>query len=121
MACAVGGFCRPRLSDCRGKHDPAGADKALPAMVLAVVAAVGSVGNVRLPLGRLLLRTAPNDSSEAALQRRAITQAGAALPPDAALVGDAGCGVAPRLTGGVPRFVARVARNLTARRHARPA
>src|SRR5215475_6285857 len=111
VACDLVGFFRPHLRGCVGTHDQSGADKALPAIVLAVVAAVGSVGTVRLPLLRLVLRADPNDSSEAALQRRVVAQAGAALQPDEALGVDAGFGVATLLTEGVPRFVARVARN----------
>src|SRR5262249_43148938 len=61
------------------------------------------------------------DRSEADLQRRAVTQAGAALQPDEVLVVDAGFGVAALLTAGGPRFVARVARNFTARRNVLPA
>jgi hypothetical protein len=121
VACDLVGFFRPRLSGCVSKHDQSGADKALPAIVLAVVAAVGSVGKVRLPLVRLLLWAEPGDCHEAALQRRAITQAGATLQPDAVLVVDAGFGVATLLTGGVPRCVARVARHFTARRNVLPA
>jgi hypothetical protein len=121
VACDLVGFFRPRLRGCVGKHYQSGADKALPAISLAVVAAVGSVGKVRLPLVRLLLRTAPGHPSEAALQRRALTQAGATLQPDEVLTVDAGFGVAALLSGGVPRFVARVARNFTARRNILPA
>src|SRR5690348_14902966 len=89
-------------------------------MVLAVVAAVGAVGTVRLPLLRLVLRADPSDCSEAALQRQAVRQAGTALQSDDVLVVDAGFGVADLLTDGVPRFVARVARNFTARRNVLP-
>ena len=121
VACDLVGFFRPRLSGCLGQHYQSGADKALPAIVFAVVAAVGSVGKVRLPLVRLLLRAAPSDRSEAELQHRALAQAGAALHPDEVLVVDAGFGVAALLTEGVPRFVARVARNFTARRNVLPA
>ena len=121
VACDLVGFFRPRLSGCLGKHSQSGADKALPAIVLAVVAAVGSVGKVRLPLVRLILRAERSDRSEAELQRRAVTQAGATLHADEVLVVDAGFGVAALLTGGVPRFVARVARNFTARRNVLPA
>ena len=88
---------------------------------MAVVAAVGSVGKVRVPLGRLLRRADPSDRSAAALQRRALTPAGATWHADEVLVVDAGFGVAARLTGGVPRFVARVARHCTARRNVLPA
>jgi len=68
------GFFRPRLSGCLGKHSQSGADKALPAIVLAVVAAVGSVGKVRLPLVRLLLWAERSDRREAELQRRRIVK-----------------------------------------------
>lgn len=121
VACDLVGFFRPHLRGCVGKHYQSGADKALPAIVLAVVAAVGSVGHVRLPLLRLVLRADPNDGGEAGLQRRAIQQAGAALQADEVLVVDAGFSVAELLTARVPRFVARVARNFTARRNVRPA
>ena len=121
VACDLVGFFRPHLSGCVGKHYQSGADKALPAIVLAVVAAVGSVGKVRLPLLRLVLRADPGDSSEAALQRRVLRQAGAALQPDEVLVVDAGFSLADLLTGSVPRFVARVARNFTARCNDLPA
>src|SRR5499426_4056968 len=121
VACDIVGFFRPHLSGCVSKHYQSGADKALPAIVLAVVTAVGSVGKVRLPLLRLILQADPGDRSEADLQRRALTQAGAALQPDEVLVVDAGFGVADLLTGSVPRFVARVARNFTARGNVLPA
>src|SRR2546425_2988173 len=79
VACDLVGFFRPRLSGCVGKHDQSGADKALPAIVLAVAAAVGSVGKGRLPLLRLVLQGDPGDRSGAELQRPALTQAGAAF------------------------------------------
>jgi hypothetical protein len=121
VACDLGGFFRPHLHGCVSQHSQSGAAKALPAIVLAGVAAVGAVGNVRLPLLRLVLRAAPSDASEAALQRRAVRQAGAAVQADAVLVVDAGFGVAALLTAGVPRLVARVARNVTARGNVLPA
>jgi hypothetical protein len=121
VACDLVGFFRPPLSGCVGKHDQSGADKALPAIVLAVVAAGGSVGKVRLPLLRLVLRADPSDCSAAALQRRALRRAGAALQAEAVLVVAAGFGVADLLTEDVPRFVARVARHFTARCNVLPA
>ena len=120
VACDLVGFFRPRLGGCLGKHYQSGADKALPAVVFAVVAAVGAIGKVRCPLVRLILRANPGDQSEAELQRRAITQAGATLHPDEALIVDAGFGVAALLTAGVTPFVTRVARNFTARRNVLP-
>ena len=111
VACDLVGFFRPRLSGCLGKHYHSGADKALPAVVCAVVAAVGSLGKVRFPLVRLILHADPGDQSEADLQRRAVTQASATLQRDEVLVVDAGFSVAALLTADGTRFVARVARN----------
>src|SRR5262245_34878987 len=76
VACDLVGFFRPHLSGWVGQHYPSGADKALPAIVFAVVAAVGAVGKVRLPLLRLVLRAEPSDGGAGALQRRALRQAG---------------------------------------------
>lgn len=121
VACDLVGFFRPHLSGCVGKHYQSGADKALPTIVCAVVAAVGAVGTVRLPLLRLVLRTDSDERREAAWQRRALRQAGAAVHSDAVLVVDAGCGLATLLTAGVPRFVARGAHNFTARWNVLPA
>src|SRR2546425_1277536 len=52
---------------------------------------------------------------------RESSRAAAALQPDEVLVVDAGFGVGALLTAGVARFVARVARNFTARRNVLPA
>lgn len=121
LACDLVGFFRPRLSGCLGKHYQSRADQAVPAIGFAVVAAVGAIGKVRLPLRRLLRWADPGDHSEAELQRRALRHAGAGLQHDEVLVVDAGGGVADLLRGDVPRFVARVARHFTARRNRRPA
>jgi hypothetical protein len=72
VACNLVGFCRSHLSGGVGTHSQSGADKALPAIVVAVGAAVGAVGTVRLPRRRLVLRAAPGDWGEAALQGRAL-------------------------------------------------
>src|SRR5256714_5060410 len=114
VACDLVGFFRPRLSGCLSKHYQSGANKALPAIVLAVVAAVGAVGKVRLPLVRLLLRAEPGDGHEAGLQRPAITPAGAAPQADEGPVVDAGVRVGPPLPPGGARLLARGARNFTA-------
>ena len=85
-----------------------------------MVAAVGSIGTVRLPLLRRILRADPGDQSAAELQRRALRQAGTGLHHDEVLVVDAGFSVADLLMESGLRFVARVARNFTARRNRLP-
>jgi hypothetical protein len=121
LACDLVGFFRPHLAGCPGKHYTAQAGKALPALVFALVGAVGSIGKQRLVLPRLLLRQEPADGGEAGLQRRAIPQAAATLADDEVLVVDAGFALSDLLAAGVPRFVARVATNFTARRDYLPA
>jgi hypothetical protein len=115
------GFFRPQFRGCVGKHYQSSAKKALPAIVLAVVGGDGRVGGQGAgALLRLLVRADSGNGSEAELQHRAVTQAGATLHPDEVLVVDAGFGVADLLTSEVPRFVARVARNFMARRNRLP-
>ncbi|HUJ74400.1 MAG TPA: hypothetical protein VL359_06055, partial [bacterium] len=120
VACDLVGFFRARLAGCVGKHYHAQADKALPAVVMAMVGAVGKVGKVRLALPRLLLRQAPEEGCEADLQRRAVCEAAQTLAPQEALVVDAGFGVKQLLDCEVPRFVARADSNFTARRNYLP-
>jgi hypothetical protein len=115
----VGGF-RPQLGGWGGTHDQSGAKDALPAIVRAVVAAVGSVGNVRVPLRRLLWRADSGSGSEAQLPHRAVPHAGATGQPAAVLVVEAGCGGADLLSSAVPRVGARVARHVTAWRNRLP-
>ena len=114
------GFFRPRLADCATRHYSSAAGKALPAIPFGMVARIGSVGSQRLPLPVRLLRAAPDEPSEAALQRRVLHEAGAVLAADEVLVIDGGFPLAPVLAAGVPRFLVRGARNCTARRATLP-
>jgi len=115
------GFFRPRLQDCPTRHYASPAGKALPAIPFGMLARIGSVGDQRLPLPVRLLRAAPDDPSEAALQRRLVEEAAALLTTDEALVVDGGFPLPLLLSVGVSRFVVRVAKNFTARRATLPA
>ena len=63
------GFFQAKLQGSVGKHYTSRANKALPALVFGMVAAVGSVGKKRLPILRHLLRQRPEET-ESALQDR---------------------------------------------------
>jgi hypothetical protein len=121
VACDLVGFFRPRLTGCLGKHYKSEADKALPAVVLALVGGVGSVGRQRLALPRLLLHQEPTETKEADFQRRVIQQASQTLTSEEALIVDAGFALADLLDSGVARFVVRLKKNTTARRNRLPA
>jgi len=119
VACDLIGFFRPRLRGCLHKHYHSGADKALPAIVLAVVGAVGSVGKQRLALPRHLLHQEQNET-ETDLAKRAIRQMADSLAEDETALVDAGFSVALIQEGGVGRFVARGRTNATFRRNVLP-
>jgi hypothetical protein len=121
VACDLVGFFRPRLQHCPTKHYSSAAGKALPALPFGVVVAVGSVGSQRVPLPRAVLRAAPEEPRETALQQRLLETVARTLAPEEALVSDRGFPLAEVLEAGVTRFVLRVPQNFTARRAAQPA
>jgi hypothetical protein len=121
VACDLVGFFRPRLQGCVSKHYHAQADKALPAVVLGMVGAVGSVGTPRLALARHLMRPPAGDTGEKALERRTLTQAGSGLAAKEVVIADAGFSLADTLACKVSRFGLRRDRNFTARRNYLPA
>jgi hypothetical protein len=114
------GFFRPHLQGGVGKHYTSLADKALPAVVLGVSAAVGTVGTNRLALPRHCVRANPTDTGEHAVKRDLLEQTGDGLARNEAEIVDAGFGLALLLEVGVPRFVARQDKNFTARKNAVP-
>jgi hypothetical protein len=118
VACDLVGFFRPRLAGCAGQHYHSQADKALPALVLGLLAEIGTVGTQRLALPRLLLRQELTETSEA-LQRRLVSEAALWLTEEEALIVEAGFALADLLSAGV-RFVVRLKKNTIARRNRLP-
>jgi hypothetical protein len=117
----VTGFWRPRLRGCPTTHYDGRAAKALPAIPVGLIARVGSVGSQRLGLPLALVRADPADprglAHERALLREAVRVAGV----DDAVVVDAGLGVRALQEAGATAYVARGAKNFTARRARVPA
>lgn len=120
VACDLVGFYRPRLRDCPTKHYSSQAGKALAAIPVGIAAGVGSVGQQRLALPRLLVRAEPTAPSAAALQARLLQQTQEGLAPDEAVVTDRGFPLAQIQAAGLTRYVARGPVNFTARRAALP-
>lgn len=121
VPCDLVGYFRPRLCDCKSKHYPSQSDKALPAIVLGMIGAVGSVGTLRLALPRAFVRAETADQSEKNLERRTLTKAGEELAPQEVVVADAGFSLAAVLSCEVARFVLRRDKNFTARHNYLPA
>jgi hypothetical protein len=126
VPCDLTGFFRPHLNGCTTKHYVSQANRALPALVFALVGSVGSVGSVRLALPRLILRQRAKEASENLLMQRVLKQAADVLAECEALIIDAGFSLACLLTlcqkraqqdKSAVHFVARVDKNFTARRN----
>ena len=114
VAADLAGFFRPKLQGCLSKHYLGEAGKALPAVLVGLVGAVGRLGAGRLALPRLLVSATPKTSTDASLEKALITKANPTLQDDEALVVDAGFALADLLEAG-GKFVVRLAKNFTAR------
>lgn len=115
------GFLRPRLQNCPTRHFHRPAGKALPAVPLGLVAAVGTCGTQRLALPRAFVRPDPNAPSESRLQQTTLETATALADPDEVLTADRGFALAQVLQAQPPHFVVRLRKNFTARRAQPPA
>jgi len=120
VAVDVTGFWRPRLHGCATSHDDGRAGKALPAIPVGIAARVGSVGTQRLGLPLAFVRADATDPSVAAHERAVLHAAVRALADHDVLVLDAGFGIRQLQEAGATRYVVRAAKNVTARRAARP-
>jgi hypothetical protein len=115
------GFLRPRLRHCPTRHFHRPAGKALPAVPLGMVGAVGTCGTQRLALPRAFVRPDPHDPSEARLQQLTLETAASLAASDEVLTTDRGFALAQVLQAKPPHFVARLRKNFTARRAQPPA
>lgn len=116
VAADLVGFSRPKLSGCPTKHYSSVANKALPAIVVGIAGAVGSVDDQRLALPRLIVESDPEDSSEPALMKRLLSGVNAGLALNEVIVTDRGFPLLYFLELGIERYVKREKENFTARR-----
>jgi hypothetical protein len=121
VAVDVTGFWRPRLHGCPTTHYHAAAGKALPAIVLGLIARVGSVGGQRLALPLACVRADAGDPRASTHARLLVRAAVAQCATDEVLVLDAGFGIALLQAEGATRYVVRCAKNSTFRRAMPPA
>lgn len=120
VAIDLTGFWRPRLRGCPTRHYHAEAGQALPAIVLGIIARVGSVAGQRLGLPLGLVRADPADPSPAAHRRRLIAVAAERRAADDVLVGDREFQIADFQAAGVAAWVVRLRKNVIARRATPP-
>lgn len=117
----ITGFWRPAWKGCPTKHFFAPAGKALPAVVLGLIARVGRVKGQRVALLTDLVRSDPADPTETALCQRLLRQVAQGLAKDEIPVLDAGFKIEALQEVGLERYLLRLAKNFTARRNTLPA
>jgi hypothetical protein len=110
-------FWRPKLQGLQSKYYHSIAEKALPAIILGLVARIGEVAGKRIALPRTILRVDPKDPSEAALKKELLTQVSRLLGTSDIMLVDAGFKIKGCQEAQVPRFLLRLAKNFTARRN----
>jgi hypothetical protein len=120
VAIDLTGFWRPRLRGCPTRHYHAEAGAALPAIVIGLIARVGSAAGQRLGLPLGLVRADPADPSPAAHRRRLVAAAAERRGAADVLVGDREFRVADFQAAEAPAWVARLPKNVTARRATPP-
>lgn len=120
VAIDITGFWRPRLRACPTRHYHPEAGSALPAIVIGIIARIGSAAGQRLGLPLGLVRADPTDPSPGAHRRRLIAVAAARRQPEEVLVGDREFRIADFQAAGVDAWVTRLPKNFTARRASPP-
>lgn len=108
-------FWRPRLQGWKGKFFHAIAGRALKGVGFGLVVEVGEVDGQRIPLIASIIAADSKTESQAEFKKEVIEQAKQSLADDEVLVHDAGATITDMQEKEVPRFVVRLAVNVTAR------
>ena len=110
-------FYRPQLKECPSKHYYPPAGKALPAVIMGLVAVSGSLNGQRLAVPREILRVKSHYRSEKHLQIDLLEQVVRKLSSDEGDVMDASFKLSQVQQAGLKGYVLRLAKNFTARRN----
>lgn len=114
-------YWRPTVQGLTTKHYHPQAGKALPAVVLGIIARVGHVHGQRVAVVTDLVRAAPDEPTESSLQTRVIQQVAQTLAANEVSVFDAGFKIRALQAAHLDRYLVRLAVNFTARRNVLPA
>jgi len=113
------GFWRPRLKGWLGRHFSAIAGKALPAVVFGIIVISGQIGEKRIPLLKAIVRCLP-EQSRSAFHVALLKEAGKQRQSNDVCIVDAGFEISEIHEAGLKNYVARLAKNCTARRNEEP-
>ena len=113
-------YWRPALQECPGVHFHPAAQRALPAINIGLLGAVGELNGQRLALLRRLERANGKDVTELSLWKTFLPRVARELKNDEIAVIDAGVKIAAIQAAGITRYVLKQAQNVTARRNFLP-
>lgn len=113
-------YWRPTLRGWLSKHYHKLAGKALPAVVVGIIARIGRVQSQRVALPTRLVRTDLKDPSEVCLQKALIQTVEQVISEDEIPVLDAGFKIDQLQEAHLSRYVVRLAKNFTARQNELP-
>lgn len=117
MAIDTTPFWRPKLKGLRSKYYNSVAERALPAVVLGLIARIGEVKGKRIALPSSILRVKLKDPSEKGLKEALLKKVTRILGSLEILLADAGFKLKDVHQAKVPRYLVRLAKNFTARRN----
>jgi hypothetical protein len=117
VAVDVTAFWRPALKNCPSQHFHPAAGRALPAVIIGLVAEVGELNGQHLASPRAIERVHPQDPGEARLWQTLLHRLKRHLTEDEIAVMDAGVKLRDVQAVGLERYVLRLPTNFTARRN----
>lgn len=108
-------FWRPKLQGLKSKYYNSVAEKALPAIILGLVARIGQVDEKRIALPQAMVRVHPKDPSEKTLKKELLKQVKRVLQPLDIMLADAGFRIKMCHEAGIEHYLIRLASNFTGR------
>lgn len=110
-------FWRPKLKGLFSKYYNSVAEKALPAVIMGLIARIGQVKGKRIALPSAILRVKLKDPSEKGLKKALLQKVAHILGTLEIVLADAGFKLKDVHEAQVPRYGVRLAKNFTARRN----
>jgi hypothetical protein len=120
LAVDITAFWRPQLKGWAGKFFYRLANRAIKGVGFGVITQVGQVDGQRIPLLKRIIRVKRLEMSEADLKAAILRQVATYLAEKEVWVHDAGVELAEVQTAAIPRYVIRLALNVTGRRNYLP-
>jgi hypothetical protein len=110
-------FWRPKLQGLESKYFNSVAEKALPAIILGLVARIGQVGQKRIALPQSMVRVHPKDPTESTLKKELLKEVKRVLHTEDIMLADAGFRIKMCHEAHLAQYLIRLPGNFTAGRN----